>query len=888
MTDKLFQIAASDGVVLTVNKRLARELSLRYDQAQSAAGHAAWATPAIISLEAWTLRLRLGLTCPEAHLTDAQEQYLWEEIIGSDGGGSTRDLLQIPQTARRAREAQHLLDNYHVDDFGSFVEEEHRVFLRWRARWQAGLAENRWLGRSDVMRHVSAAIAAGDIKVPKRIMLAGFDDLKPVEQRLCRVLEERGCQVLFWEVPSLAGGCAQVHAAVDRVDEVQSCARWIRHQLESRPQARIGIVAPNLADYQGLIERLFRAELDPAGCFAESDGPENFSLSLGTPLGREGVVRAALRLLAAEDPLRLEDAGWLLRSPYLGGARKEWLDRATADRMLRSRGLVSWPLGALSRTLGVVPQMAAIVGKLRDARRDNRRRLPGDWAELFLRELDGCGWPGDRGLSSREYQAFDHFRKTLGQLASLDRVARPLRRGAALTILARLCSETVFQPEGREGQVKVLGMLEAAGFEFDALWVLGLHEAAFPAAPRPNPFLPMALQSRLHMPHADADREQLFASRIAQRLFSSAAEIMVSWPCQLDGAAQRPSPFLKGIPVVVPKMSPVSNPFRVLQAAPCVAEIIADDRAMAMPADRPFSGGTNILKDQALCPFRSFAHHRLHAERLETPEAGIDNLARGSLIHGVIERFWRRVGSHEALLAMAEEDRLTILATAAAETLQQHERRVRCDFPPRLRAIESRRLVAVASGWLELEALRSPFRVAEIEQRHTAQVGRLSLRTRIDRIDQLVNGQLAVIDYKTGHPSPRHWLDARVTEPQLPLYCLALDPGSIGAVLFARIRSRSQECTFRGLVRDPSAWPKMSIKSQEKLLREQGLESFDGAIDHWRTALPGLGDDFVDGNAVVDPVDPQRACKYCDLQTLCRIGPQPESAEVTGEGDSDD
>ncbi len=48
---------------------------------------------------------------------------------------------------------------------------------------------------------------------------------------------------------------------------------------------------------------------------------------------------------------------------------------------------------------------------------------------------------------------------------------------------------------------------------------------------------------------------------------------------------------------------------------------------------------------------------------------------------------------------------------------------------------------------------------------------------RIDRIDEMPDGSLAVIDYKTSAsvPSPSSWLGDRPSDPQLPLYALAVE-----------------------------------------------------------------------------------------------------------------
>jgi ATP-dependent helicase/DNAse subunit B len=81
----------------------------------------------------------------------------------------------------------------------------------------------------------------------------------------------------------------------------------------------------------------------------------------------------------------------------------------------------------------------------------------------------------------------------------------------------------------------------------------------------------------------------------------------------------------------------------------------------------------------------------------------------------------------------------------------------------------------------------------------------------------------------------------------------------------------------------------MSANGQERLLAERGWDSFDEIVAHWRSALPALGDAFADGCAAVDPVDAQQACKYCDLQTLCRISTRIDSDEGPGmEGGGDD
>ena len=81
------------------------------------------------------------------------------------------------------------------------------------------------------------------------------------------------------------------------------------------------------------------------------------------------------------------------------------------------------------------------------------------------------------------------------------------------------------------------------------LWVADMSEDVWPAAARPDPFLPLAWQRRMGMPHADADREREFAKRITQRLVGSANHVIFSHPMRKDEQDLAPSPLIAELPV---------------------------------------------------------------------------------------------------------------------------------------------------------------------------------------------------------------------------------------------------------------------------------------------------------------------------------------------------
>ena len=56
-----------------------------------------------------------------------------------------------------------------------------------------------------------------------------------------------------------------------------------------------------------------------------------------------------------------------------------------------------------------------------------------------------------------------------------------------------------------------------------------------------------------------------------------------------------------------------------------------------------------------------------------------------------------------------------------------------------------------ARQWLDVETLREPFEVEQLEQgSEVARIGGLEFRVRIDRVDRLADGSRVLIDYKTG------------------------------------------------------------------------------------------------------------------------------------------
>src|SRR5579859_7096115 len=116
-TKRVERWLANGGIVLAATERAARSAASAFHTARRAEGRAAWATPAIFSLESWVRerwleRNRAGLVM----LNPLQEQTLWSRIIRESRIGES--LLHPGELAAAAMRAYRLLADYSPGEIG--------------------------------------------------------------------------------------------------------------------------------------------------------------------------------------------------------------------------------------------------------------------------------------------------------------------------------------------------------------------------------------------------------------------------------------------------------------------------------------------------------------------------------------------------------------------------------------------------------------------------------------------------------------------------------------------------------------------------------------------------------------------------------------------------
>ncbi len=889
MSDSLAELG-DDTLLLTVNNRLARELMLRHAQSRIDAGLKAWSTPSILPWGAW-LNAQYEVLLDSGYadrlpLNAHQEMLLWERVVRESRSG--QQLLRPTGAARLARQTWQLLLDWRLSPgaLDPLPDRETRLFLDWARDFETLCQQTNSLSTAELGAQICGALDEGVIAAPPRIRLAGFDNPTPLQLKIREALAEAGSDIRDWNEQRGAGEALRI-PLLDREQEYLAAANWAKTRLARAPGARLAIVSPRLEEDREGLRRSLQQVLDPGTYLSGQGGTPLFNVSLGQPLADYPLVAhllLALRL-CLDSPLSLHEIGTLLRSPFIGGHAAEWLQRAALDARLRENGRPA----LTRRELLYQAQRQAANGPTHCP--DLARRLlalqglldelpdqasPHDWAGHLLTLFDTLGWPGDESLDSTEYQQAERLRRAVSEFSTLTRVHYRLRLAETVRRFTRLCEDTEFQPRTPRAPVQVLGVLEAAVLDFDGLWVLGMDDLSWPPSPSPNPLLPFGLQREKDMPHASAERELQFARQLLGRLMAAAPEVLVSHPLREDERELRPSPLLAGLPTGEPEALGIGllNPlYRACSEGQAGDPLPAADR---IPLAQVPTGGAGLLTDQAACPFRAMAHHRLRARALPEPSHAPDPRLIGDMVHQLLERIWQHLQDSRTLHGTPPADLERLVDHLADQTLRDLARRHPDLYGEAFIELEKDRLVDLALAWLAYEAGRAqPFRVLACEQQLDTELVGLPLHVKIDRIDELADGSRVIIDYKTGsRVSAASWTGERPGEPQVPLYCISHD--RVAAAILAQVHRKTRR--MHGLARQEDIAPGVRVHTPS-----EEIPDWDALLSHWRTQLEHLAAEILDGLAKVAPKD-RNACDYCDLAPLCRV----KAGTAGSDGDGDD
>jgi len=934
------RLPAAQTLVLTVNNRLARRLTLDL-AGQLRRERQVSELPRVLPLGAWLVEAGADLAfvadvdLPAHRLDTFATQMVWVDAIGAEEG--ERVLLDVAQAAALAMDADSLMDEWDLQVPSGADTDEYRGFARWRARYRQQLraidAEDANQGYTRVLH----ALQNGAIDAPPQLVLAGFTDVSPRFAALLDAFQHGGSQLSWLQDNEVEAAWPARYCADDGGGEWRAAAAWAAQRLDEHPAGRYAIVSAQLQSESPFARRVVGQAL--------AKGGHAFNVAVGRPLTEWPAVRAALAWLhalaemAAAEVVDAPTLGTALLAGHCAGDRSDGARLAAIDARWRRKGLshidaAQWQRdiageiarrgdsdvsvamvrmdidGAQSAAQGTTLSTAWPVA-LEIWRRIGERATSDVWMPAMRAALMALGFPGERPLDSVGYQVMGALGDLLGRYAALAPAAGPLNGRAAVRLLERAALASSFQPQrDPSARLDVLGLLEAEGGHWDGVWILGLTDDVLPATPQPNPLLPLMVLRQAGAPRATPERERQWAESMYAALCRCAPEVVVSH-AHMDGERElRPSPLIAHVPLtnwqMPARVAPVLLPQQLLldNRGPGLALAPLSDGSASVATSHPVNdgsdirlpaavgdehaaaasgraagatGGLDVLDTQARNPLWAFVRHRLGGRALADYADLASQNVRGQFLHRALELVWRMFSSQDDLHAAIAEGRLSTLIDHAIDEAAATELKT---YPAALCELECERGRTVLAGWFDLEAQRMPFQVAQVEESHHWSRGPLALTVRLDRLDRLPDGRAVIVDYKTGM-SPGNpesdWARVRPVNLQLPFYAAVLSGDTPDADVAALVLAQVHA---RQVVASGLTDTDLGMKGVTAVEASKAFEgqAWRDILHRWRGAVEALADEYATGYAA-NVVYRQDDLKYCDAMPFLRLHLEDEGDE---------
>lgn len=510
----------------------------------------------------------------------------------------------------------------------------------------------------------------------------------------------------------------------DAAAEAQAIALALRKALEV-PGKTAALVTPDrqlAARVSALLAR-WNIEAD------DSAGKPLSTTPAGTLL--LSIASAAAEVLAPVPLLAV------LKHPLVGGEeddRVTWLE-AVRELDLKLRGPrppagiagLDAHFGSLPQWRQVRPHVEAIDSLFRESM--SLAGFAQALSEAAQRLAGDAIWRGPAGRTAAELLAELQASEAAGQL--------PVNAEDAVPLLRQLLDgRAVRPPYGGHPRIFIWGLLEARLQSAELVVLGGLNEGVWPALPAPDPWLPPKVRATLKMPTLDS-RIGLAAHDFASAL--GAPEALITRARRDSKSPTVASRFLLRLDAISGGLPRDVRLERLTRAL--------DDPGPPHPVDRPAPsppaeqrpGKISVTQVDRLKadPFAFYAQAILKLRKKDPVDD--DHTAR-----------WKGEAVHKALEEWLQYD------ACDPDKLRERAERLLNDeaIHPMLRALWSPRLLE-AINWIaamERENQAAGRRPLAAEVSGETPLSGVIVQGRVDRIDRLPDGGLAIIDYKTGAP----------------------------------------------------------------------------------------------------------------------------------------
>ena len=393
----------------------------------------------------------------------------------------------------------------------------------------------------------------------------------------------------------------------------------------------------------------------------------------------------------------------------------------------------------------------------------------------------------------------DEFKSWVKDLIGLDNSGHRFAPTALDAVLNALMEGfSVRNRIERRRDIAIWGQLEARLMSPDVMILGALNEDKWPAAADPGPWLSrgMRLKAGLEPP----ERAQgLAAHDFAQAMGNS--QVVLAYAGRIGTSPALPSRLVQRLDAFAGRQAAEAMRERgatwldMAQRIDAVERVESAGRPAPNPpvSLRPRKLSVTEIETLMRSPYDLYAKHVLGLRPLDALGEEPDARERGTVVHAIFARFVNEghdptaPEALERLLAIAENE------FAALEALGERK------------DIWLKRFAAAAAQFLDFERDRAPHvlaRHAEVDGKWVlALAEKMEIVGRADRVDQLVDGTLEIMDFKTGSPPSPGSMKA-FEAPQMPVEALMAAAGGMQNVA----RAEASALTYVKIALGPDAF----------------------------------------------------------------------------------
>lgn len=755
-----------------------------------------------------------------------------------------------------------------------------------------------------VYRATAERIKRGeDIPIkPKRYVLAGFNALSKSEEVLFQYLaRSRYGAEFYWDYDDYYVANRDNEAGLFLRSNLSlfPATEQIRHDYftTTDKQFRVSACASNIVQVKhvaDILNALPKEELDRRTAIVLTDenllipllhalpkGVESVNVTMGYPLKTTLAYTLLERLIALQTHGRNCDDGitkfyhadvmGLLSHPYI-------IDSCKQPSQKHAHDITTNRIISVDSTRFANDEILNVVFTCKYDR----------WNELSQYLIDVISTLIDT-LREEDIEQMEYLRITLDELHktanSLKECDIDIPIDVYTSLLRRhLQGVTIpFDGEPIEG-VQIMGILETRNIEFKNVIILSMTDANFPGNRTEQPsFIPYSLRLAYGMPTPE-EHEAMYAYYF-YRLIQRAERVDMLYCSHADDKStgersryiyqlEYESPFeIKrrsvGVDLKLEERKPIS-------VAKSNKEIELLNRYLQK--DSGYTLSPTALFRYVECPLKFYFATIAHIKSADELSDKIDALTFGNILHESMQELYTPIigveNANDRVAGLRDKELVErSVDKIIGKLLLGDESASKADFTGDTLLVRDIIIKYIYEGILSYDSCRKGFKIAGLERdvdcRYPISNGRfVNLSGRADRIDELNDGTMQIIDYKSGN------------RPHLE--CGSIQSLFIGApherisnifqtLLYSMMLQReygTESCPslyYASRMLSDEYSPLIVDKSTDRV-----IERYSDVAEVFEQELNSVLEELFDPTIAFSQVEDEDACKYCDYKKICR------------------